>query len=202
MMGRYICALVCCALPALRQAPFSIMPILDHVARQPELSYNVSPFQFSMLPGMFAYATGITSDFSINQDPRCTHIHPKPSLKKRLLCLAGIFGLLSTSITQPDTAGTFFKKELPIAKNGLLANIGPNGAKSSGAKVCVRVAPDTAYAYPPSVWDCDWEPEYQRSELFVHLGPRLVACVQSYCRSIYFGTRFLAPGSDHQLHYC
>ena len=174
----------------------------DYVARQPELSYDVSPFQFAMLPSMFAYATGITSDFSINSNPRCTHIRPKPSLKKRLLCLAGIFGLISTTITQSDTAGAYFKSELPIAKAGLLANIGPNGADSSGAKVYVRIAPDTARTYPPSVWDCDCEPEYQRSRLFVYLGPRLVACVQSYCRSIYFGTRFLAPQSDRQLHRC
>jgi hypothetical protein len=178
------------------------MPSLDHVARQPELSYDVSPFQFGMLPSMFAYATGITSDFSINQDPRCTHIRPKPSLKKRLLCLAGIFGLLGTSITQPDPVAAYFKKESPIAKNDLLANIGPNGATSSGAKVCVRIAPDTACAHPPSAWNCDCEPEYQKSGLFVHLGPRLVACVQIYCRSIYFGTRFLAPQSDYQLYHC
>jgi hypothetical protein len=183
--------------PPSSPSPFSVMPSLDHVARQPELSYDVSPFQFAMLPSMFAYATGITSDFSINQDPRCTHIRPKPSLKKRLLCLAGIFGLLGTSITQQDPVDAWFKKESPIAMNGILANIGPSGAKSSGAKVCVRIAPDTACAYPPSDWDCDSEPGFQ-----VHLGPRVVSCVQSYCGSIYFGTRSLAPRSDLELPCC
>jgi hypothetical protein len=173
------------------------MPTLDYVARP----YNVSPFQFSMLPSILAYATGITSDFSINSDPRCTHIRPKPSLKKRLLCLAGIFGLIGT-ITQPESASTYFKTETPIAKAGLLANIGPNGVDSSGAKVCVRIALNTVRTYSSSVWDCDCEPEYQRSELFEHLGPRLVACVQSYCRSSHFGTRSLSLRSDRQLHCC
>ncbi|KAH9974392.1 glucoamylase [Lactifluus volemus] len=111
------------------------MPTLDYVARP----YNVSPFQFSMLPNILAYATGITSDFSINSDSRCTHIHPKPSLKKRLLCLAGIFGLIGT-IIQPENATTYFKTESPIAKAGLLANIGPNGVDSSGAKSGIVIA--------------------------------------------------------------
>jgi hypothetical protein len=172
------------------------MPALDHMTGQPELSRDASPFQFAMLPSMLAYATGLTSDFSLNTYPRCTHVRPKPSLKMRLLCLAGIFGLVGTAIPRPDPVDAYFSTELPIAKAGLLANIGPNGAKSSGAKVCIHMAPETIRAYLVSVWDCDCQPKYRQSELFVHLGSRLVARVQSYYRSIYYGTRFLAAHSD------
>jgi hypothetical protein len=121
------------------------MPALDHIAGQAELSYNhASPFQFELLPSILAYAVGLTSDFSIHTHPRCAHARPKPSLKMRLICLAGIFGLVGTTIHQPTSVDTYFSTELPIAKAGLLANIGSDGVKSSGAKVCVGIAQDTA----------------------------------------------------------
>jgi len=53
----------------------------------------------------------------------------------RLLCLAGVFGLVGTAISEPATADSYFGKESPIAKAGHLANIGPDGKISSGAKV-------------------------------------------------------------------
>jgi glucoamylase len=58
----------------------------------------------------------------------------------RLLCLASVIGLVGTSISQPTNASSYFTAESPIAKAGLLANIGPNGAKSSGAKAGIVIA--------------------------------------------------------------
>ena len=51
------------------------------------------------------------------------------------LSLATIFGLLGSPISQSNPADEYFSTELPIAKAGLLANIGPSGSKSSGAEV-------------------------------------------------------------------
>jgi glucoamylase len=52
------------------------------------------------------------------------------------LSLASVFGLLGSHVSHsPPAADKYFSNELPIAKAGLLANIGPNGAKSSGAEV-------------------------------------------------------------------
>ena len=54
----------------------------------------------------------------------------------RILGLASFFGILGSAVSQSTSADAYFSKELPIAKVGLLANIGPSGDKSSGAKVC------------------------------------------------------------------
>ena len=54
----------------------------------------------------------------------------------RILGLASFFGLLGSAVSQSTSADAYFSNELPIAKAGLLANIGPSGDKSSGAKVC------------------------------------------------------------------
>jgi glucoamylase len=51
------------------------------------------------------------------------------------LSLASVFGLLGSHVSDSPSADKYFSNELPIAKAGLLANIGPNGAKSSGAEV-------------------------------------------------------------------
>jgi hypothetical protein len=107
---------------------------LRQFAMLPESYHDAS--QFASLPRMLAYASGLTSDFpTINEYPSCTYARSKPSLKMRLLCLAGVFGLVGTAISEPATADSYFAKESPIAMAGLLANIGPNGKKSSGAKV-------------------------------------------------------------------
>ena len=165
--------------------PLSIMPAFDFMTKTHELSQNASPFQFAMLPSMLAYAAGLTSDFSTNIPSRCTHARPKPSLKMRILCLASVFGFWGTIISPSSSVDTYLHTELPIAKAGLLANIGPDGAKSSGAKVCVHKAPYTARTHLPSGRDCDSQSEYRQPELSVHLGSRLVACVQGYCRPIH-----------------
>jgi hypothetical protein len=99
----------------------------------PESHHDAS--QFALLPRMLAYASGLTSDFPISAHPRCDNARPKLSLKMRLLCIASAFGLVGTSIFQPANVDSYFGTESPIAKTGLLANIGPNGKKSSGAKV-------------------------------------------------------------------
>ena len=92
--------------------------------------------QFGDIPRILAYASGLTSDFPLDGYPHCTGTRPKPSLKMRILCLASLFGLVGSAISQPPTADSYFTTESPIAKAGLLANIGPNGAKSSGVNVC------------------------------------------------------------------
>ena len=66
-----------------------------------------------------------------------TRSRSKPTLNMRILGLATLFSLLGSAISQSTLADAYFSTELPIAKAGLLANIGPTGAKSSGAKVCL-----------------------------------------------------------------
>ena len=105
---------------------------LRHFTMLPESYHDAS--QPALLPRMFACASGLASDFPVN-DPGYAHAHSKPSLKMRLLCLATVFGFVGTSISQPANVDSYFSTESPIAKAGLLANIGPNGTKSSGAKV-------------------------------------------------------------------
>ena len=103
-----------------------------HFSMLPESYHDTS--QPALLPRMFACASGLASDFPVN-DPGYAHARPKLSLKMRLFCLAGVFGLVGTSISQPANVDSYLNTETPIAKAGLLANIGPNGSKSSGAKV-------------------------------------------------------------------
>ncbi|KAH9988366.1 Six-hairpin glycosidase-like protein [Russula vinacea] len=96
--------------------------------------------QLASLPRFLAYASGLTDNLPPNAPPRCTHVRPKPSLKMRLLCLASVVGLVGTSFAPPSNASSYFTTESPIAKTGLLANIGPNGTKSSGAKAGIVIA--------------------------------------------------------------
>ncbi|KAH9989729.1 glucoamylase [Russula compacta] len=71
----------------------------------------------------------------------------------RILCLASVFGLVRNAISQPADADSYFNTESPIAKVGLLANIGLNGAKSAGAKSGIVIAspntvdPDYLYTW-------------------------------------------------------
>ena len=57
----------------------------------------------------------------------------------RILGLASVFALLGSAVSQSTLADAYFGTELPIAKAGLLANIGPTGAESSGANVCLPI---------------------------------------------------------------
>jgi len=108
---------------------------LRQFATQPESYHDAS--QSASLPSMLAYASGLADDFpTMNAYPGCTYARSNPSLKMRLLCLASVIGLVGTAISEPSTtADSYFGKESPIAKAGLLANIGPDGAKCHGAKV-------------------------------------------------------------------
>ncbi|KAH9986648.1 Six-hairpin glycosidase-like protein [Russula vinacea] len=75
--------------------------------------------------------------------PRFSHTPPDSqtiSLQTHLLVAPIVFGFVGTSISPPSNASSYFSTESPIAKAGLLANIGPNGAKSSGAKAGIVIA--------------------------------------------------------------
>ena len=48
--------------------------------------------------------------------------------------------LLSSGPVRAITADSYITTESPIAKTGLLANIGPSGSKSNGAKSGVVIA--------------------------------------------------------------
>ena len=52
------------------------------------------------------------------------------------LSVLSILGLVGLTFAQSSTVDSYISTESPIAKAGLLANIGPNGSKAKGAKVC------------------------------------------------------------------
>jgi glucoamylase len=61
--------------------------------------------------------------------------------KMHLSFLFILFSLLVTTVHgQSTTAAAYLAAESPIAKANLLANIGPSGSKSSGAKPGVVIA--------------------------------------------------------------
>ncbi len=53
----------------------------------------------------------------------------------RLILLSALCHYGATVLAQSTVVNSFVATESPIAKAGLLANIGPSGSKSSGAKV-------------------------------------------------------------------
>jgi len=63
------------------------------------------------------------------------------------------FALSWKALAQSNSVDAFLASESPIAKAGLLANIGPSGSKSQGAKVGVIIAspsnqnPDYLYTW-------------------------------------------------------
>ena len=76
----------------------------------------------------------------------------------RILSFASVFGLLSSHSAVPPSADTYFSTELPVAKAGLLANIGPTGLKASGAEVCcflMAIQTRTHLTRWLSVWNRD-----------------------------------------------
>jgi len=52
-----------------------------------------------------------------------------------LLALVSLATFWTSAVAQSTVVDAYVTKESPIAKAGLLANIGPSGSKSSGAKV-------------------------------------------------------------------
>lgn len=53
----------------------------------------------------------------------------------RLLTFVSLACLGLSAVAQSSTVDTFIASESPIARTGLLANIGADGSKASGAKV-------------------------------------------------------------------
>ena len=53
----------------------------------------------------------------------------------RLLALATLASVLASALGQSSSVDSYAASESPIARAGLLANIGSSGAKSAGAKV-------------------------------------------------------------------
>lgn len=52
-----------------------------------------------------------------------------------------VVGFCAAVFAQPSVVDQYVAIESPIAKAGILANIGPSGSKSSGAAVCIcRIA--------------------------------------------------------------
>ena len=51
-------------------------------------------------------------------------------------------------------------------------------------------------------WHCDRQPEYRQPQLPIYLGSRLFACIQSNCRSVHTGRRYLVTQSDRQFPRC
>lgn len=68
---------------------------------------------------------------------------------RHTLRLVSALGLCASAFTQSSTVDTYASTESPIAKAGVLANIGPSGAKSSGAYPGVVIA-------SPSTTDPDY----------------------------------------------
>ena len=53
----------------------------------------------------------------------------------RFTLLFTLVGLAVRALAQSSAADAYVASESPIAKSGVLANIGPDGSKSQGAKV-------------------------------------------------------------------
>lgn len=111
-----------------------------------------------MLPAFYFFASACAAATSLRHDARhcaskithglpiytylhSSHQRSRPTLKMRFLSFASVFGLLSSPGAVPPSADTYLSTELPVAKAGLLANIGPNGFKASGAEVCCILMP-------------------------------------------------------------
>ena len=71
----------------------------------------------------------------------------------RFSLLTALVGLAASAFAQSSTADAYVASESPIAKAGLLANIGPSGSKSHGAASGVIIAspstsnPDYLYTW-------------------------------------------------------
>ena len=53
----------------------------------------------------------------------------------RFTLLTSLVALATGALAQTSQAEAYIASEAPIAKSGVLANIGPSGSKSHGAKV-------------------------------------------------------------------
>ena len=70
----------------------------------------------------------------------------------RFTLLSTLVGLAVGALAQSSTADSFVASESPIAHAGLLANLGPSGSKSQGAKV--SLVHDAPERFPPrAAWN-------------------------------------------------
>ena len=148
---------------------------------------------------MLACASKFRLDFPIKTYLYRTHTRSKPTLNMRILGLAGVLALLGSAASQSTLADAYFSTEIPIAKAGVLANIGPTGAKSSGAEVCLPICINVCAFTRVLARHRDRQPEFYQPQLPIYLGSRLLTCIQSNCRSIHVGRRYLATCSDRQF---
>src|SRR6266702_215107 len=109
------------------------MRFLDHHMTTQHGPSHASPsFQLAFLPRVLACASDFTHDFPINTCPNRNHTRSKPSLKMRILCLASVFGLLGSAVSQSASADAYFSTELPGAKAGFLMTAAYMRADLSG----------------------------------------------------------------------
>ena len=108
---------------------------------------------------MLACAPKYRLNIPINTYPYHTHTRSTPTLNMRILGLASVFALLGSSVSQSTPADAYFSTELPIARAGLLANIGSTGAKSSGAEVCLPICINVRAFTCVLAWHRDRQPE-------------------------------------------
>lgn len=129
------------------------------------------------------------------------------SPKMRLLQFTvAALGLVNGVLSQSSTADAYVASESPIAKAGLLANIGPSGSKSQGAKV--RVSRTLSH---PIALTCfchslvrhsHCQPQHLQPRLPLHMDARLLTRVQGYHRSVYLQQRHHSSQPDRQLCRC
>jgi len=91
-----------------------------------------------------------------------------------------------TALTQSTAVDSYIERESPIAKAGLLANIGSSGSKSSGAKVRFVHPLNLASGklFRPTGRNCNSLSKHSRSRLFVHLGSRFLPRFQGHHRPV------------------
>ena len=82
-------------------------------------------------------------------------------LQITLLCT----GLVSSVWAQSSTADAYIASESPIAKSNMLANIGPSGSKSQGAKAGVVIA-SPSNSNPNYLFTCKLLHSYDRLHHF------------------------------------
>jgi hypothetical protein len=90
-----------------------------------------------MLPEIALYKETLWFLYSSGVD-----LLPQTNCTMRFAILSAL-GICASVLAQSGTVDTYISTESPVAKAGLLANIGPYGSKSAGAKVSLVSALDT-----------------------------------------------------------
>lgn len=110
--------------------------------------------------------------------------------KMRFLLLS-VVGFCASAFAQSSIVDQYVLTQSPIAKAGVLANIGPSGSKSAGARVGVngRVY-RLSSRYTFEGWGCHCKSEHIGPRLPVYLDARRGACLQSTHRPVCYANRF------------